>query len=305
MREEIRYDSCGSGSLRALIWRGESAPKAVVQIVHGIAEHVLRYDDFANYLVQQGFAVVAADHMGHGSSTATNDVRGYFHGGWFSAVDDVMKLMDIAKERFGDVPYFLFGHSMGSFMARTVLAKYSDCGLAGCVICGTGWQADGLLKVAIPTSQLICKLFGESKPSKLLQTMAFGAYNNRIERKRTGYDWLTRDNKIVDAYVADALCGFVPTAGLMRDMMTGIQYIQMEENLMAMNKSLPCFFIAGSEDPVGDYGTGVRHTADVFRAMGMERVKMKLYPLCRHEILNEINRKEVYADVAAWLNSLI
>ena len=305
MRQEIMYNSCGAGTIRAFIWQGEGAPKAVVQLVHGIAEHILRYDDFANYLTTKGYAVVAEDHMGHGASTTPEKVIGFFHGGWFAAVEDTMRLMELARERFGQIPCFLFGHSMGSFMARTILAKYPDCGLAGCVICGTGWQPDGLLRVAIPVSNAVCRIFGARKPSKMLHSMAFGAYNNRIEHKRTASDWLSRDDKIVDAYEADELCGFIPTAGLMRDMMTGIQYIQDRSNLEKMNKDLPCLFIAGGDDPVGDYGAGVRRAVDAFKDVGMRQVDTKIYPLCRHEILNEINRGDVYTDVVRWMDRLV
>lgn len=305
MREDIYYGSCGAGTIHACIWSGDEAPKAVVQIIHGIGEHVLRYHDFAEYLVGCGYAVVAEDHMGHGTSSAPDNVRGYFHGGWFAAIEDSMKLMELARERFAGLPYILFGHSMGSFMARTILAKYPDCGIAGCVICGTGWQSPALLSVGIPTSKLVCRLKGENTPSTLLHGMAFGSYNSRVEHKRTPSDWLSRDDKMVDAYEADPLCGFVPTAGLMRDMMTGIHYIQQKDTLAKMNKTVPCFFIAGGDDPVGAYGAAVHQTVNAFVRAGMEHVKTKIYPLCRHEILNEINRREVYEDVAEWMDSLI
>ena len=305
VREDIYYNSNGAGQIHACLWSGDFQPKSIVQIVHGIAEHVYRYDEFANYLNEQGFVVVAEDHMGHGASTAADNVRGYFRGGWFVAIEDTMKLMDIAKERFGDLPYILFGHSMGSFMARTILAKYPDTGLAGCVICGTGWQSEGLLSAGIPLCNTICRISGEKKPSKFLKQMVFGGYNQRVEHKRTDCDWLSRDEKVVDAYIADPLCGFTASAGLMRDMMLGIRYVQQKENLSRMNKKLPCLFVAGGDDPVGPYGNGVRKAAKAFEEAGMEQIKTKIYPLCRHEILNEINRAEVYEDIASWMASLL
>lgn len=305
MREDNYFDSCGAGKIHACVWTGLCEPKAVVQLVHGIGEHVLRYDDFAEYLCDQGFAVVAEDHMGHGSSTTEDGIRGYFHGGWFAAVDDSMKLMELTKARFDGIPYFLFGHSMGSFMVRTILSKYPDSGIAGCIICGTGWQSPALLSVGIPACKLICRKEGEKTPSELLHRLVFGGYNKRVEHLRTESDWLTRDDRIVDAYVADPLCGFVPSAGLMRDMMTGISYIQKKENLVHMNKQTPVFFIAGGDDPVGEYGKGVRKCAQEFKEAGMEFVSTRIYPLCRHEIHNEINREEVYEDVQSWMEGLI
>ena len=133
----------------------------------------------------------------------------------------------------------------------------------------------------------------------------FGSYNQRVEHPRTDYDWLNRDAKAVDAYVADHLCGFTASAGLARDMLTGILYIQQPESLAAMNKDLPVFFIAGGDDPVGDYGKGVRQAAAAFRNAGMKHVSERIYPLCRHEILNEINKAEVYEDVYQWLQPLM
>lgn len=304
-REDIYFDSCGAGRIHAAVWFGDEKPKAVVQIVHGIAEHVLRYEEYAEYLVEHGFAVVAEDHMGHGMSVSEKTPLGYFDGGWFAAVDDAMKLMQLARQRFGDVPYFLFGHSMGSFMARTILAKYTDSGISGCVICGTGWQSEALLAVSIPAAKLICKRDGEKNPSALLKSLAFGSYNKRVEHLRTENDWLTRDDRTVDAYNADPLCGFTASAGLMRDMLSGISYIQTKDALAGMNKQTPCFFIAGGDDPVGEYGKGVRKAVDAFKKAGMESVSVRIYPLCRHEILNEINREEVYEDVLEWMEKLI
>ena len=151
----------------------------------------------------------------------------------------------------------------------------------------------------------ISKLSDETKPSEMLQKLVFGSYNKKVEHPRTPYDWLTRDDRIVDAYIAHPLCGFTPTAGLMREMTRGIHYIQQKKNLEAMNKQLPVFFIAGSDDPVGPYGKGVHTCAEAFRKVGMEDVSVRIYPLCRHEILNEINREQVYQDVWKWIEKYL
>lgn len=304
MREDLYYKSCGAGKIHACHWPVEE-PRAVLQIVHGIGEHVLRYDEMADYLNGQGIAVVAEDHMGHGESIADGGIRGYFHGGWFSAVDDSKKLMDMTREMYPGVPYILFGHSMGSFMVRTMLARFPDMDLAGCVICGTGWQPEALLAVAIPLCKFYCRNGGDKKANKTLHKLMFGNYNNRVEHLRTESDWLTRDDRIVDAYIRDPLCGFIPTAGLSRDMLMGISHIQKKETLERMNKKLPCFFIAGGDDPVGDYGKRVLQTVDAFRKAGMEQVRHRIYPLARHEIHNEINRYEVFEDLVEWIDALV
>ncbi len=305
MRADIYYESCGIGNIRAGLWTPPGEPVAVVQILHGIAEHIERYEPFARYLNQFGILVVAADHMGHGKSIGSTGVQGYFHGGWFSAVEDAYRLLNVTKEQHPNIPYVLFGHSMGSFMARTILARHPDSGIAGAVICGTGWQNGAVLQAGLLMCNRICKKQGERNPSPALQKLMFGSYNKKVEHVRTENDWLTRDNRVVDAYNADPLCGFTATSGLYRDMLTGIRFIQQEESLKAMEKSLPVLFVAGGEDPVGGYGEGVLKTVKKFEDAGMLDVSSKLYPLCRHEILNELNKAEVFDDIYSWIRQKI
>ena len=278
MRADFWFDSCGAGKIHVCRWMPEGEPKAVFQIVHGIAEVAERYDAFAQVLAQRGFVVVADDHMGHGESVGEGDTKGYFTGGWFSAVADSYHLLEMTKAEYPNLPYVLFGHSMGSFMARTILCKYPDSGIDAAIICGTGWQSAFALPAVIKVVESVCKKVGETNPDETL-------------------------HKIVDAYIAHPMCGFTETTGLLRDLMTGIRHIEKPESLAAMRKELPVFFIAGGDDPVGNYGKGVRRAADAFRKAGMTDVSLHIYPLCRHEILNEINREEVYGDILQWLSS--
>ncbi len=305
MRTDHYYDSCGKGKIHGCRWMPEGAPKGIVQIVHGIAEFVERYDSFARFLAANGFVVVAEDHMGHGQSISEESPRGYFTGGWFAAVEDTMQLLQDTMGQFLGVPYVLFGHSMGSFMTRTILAKYPGSGISGAIICGTGWQPRMALPALIAVVEGLCKKRGEKNPDPTLQKMVFGSYNNRIQNPRTDFDWLTRDEAIVDDYIAHPLCGFIPACGLLRDMMKGIYYIEQPKNLQNMQKHLPVLFIAGAEDPVGPYGKGVEQARKAFQKAGMVRTGIKLYPDCRHEILNETNRQEVYEDVLAWLLQIL
>ena len=306
MREDFYYDSSsGSCRIHGCRWAPEGEVKGILQIVHGIAEFVERYDDFANYLTKLGYLVVAEDHMGHGQSINGDGIRGYFHGGWFAAVEDSYRLLRDTMGAYPGVPYVLFGHSMGSFMARTILCKYPDSGITAAVICGTGWQPAFAMPAVIKLVEAVCKRTGETNPSEKLQGLIFGSYNGKVEHPRTDYDWLTRDAKIVDDYIAHPLCGFTASAGLLRDMMKGIAYIEQPENLWKMRKDLPVFFIAGGDDPVGSYGKGIRQAEKAFRKAGMTEVSVRIYPLCRHEILNEINKEEIYEDVAQWFGQYI
>lgn len=304
MRTDFYYDSCGEGKIHGCRWTPEGEVRGIVQIIHGIAEFVERYDDFANYLNEKGILVVAEDHMGHGASMESG-TKGYFAGGWSAAVDDSYRLLRDTMEEFPEVPYVLFGHSMGSFMARSILIRYPESGIRAAVICGTGWMPQAVVEGGCAAAKLVCKFIGEKTPSDKLQNMVFGSYNKKVEHPRTSYDWLSRDKNQVDAYINHPKCGFTVSCGLLRDMMGGIAMIQKQENLDNMQKDLPILFIAGGDDPVGNYGSGVKQAGAAFEKTGMTDVKVKLFPLARHEILNEINRYEVYDFVSEWIDKYL
>jgi len=301
MYQDFWYPSCGAGTIHGCRWEPEGQPRAVVQILHGIADFAARYDEFAAYLTTLGYLVVAEDHMGHGESINGEGIQGYFHGGWDAAVEDSCRLMRDIQKEFPNVPFVLFGHSMGSFMARTILCKYPDAGISAAVICGTTWAPAAPMPLMIKLCEGVCKKDGETNPSPKLQNAVFGSYNRKIAHPRTEFDWISRDREKVKFYVEHPLCGFTATAGLLRDMMKGMHYMQNKENLSRMNKDIPVFFVAGGDDPVGGYGSGVRKAAEGFRKYGMKDVSLRIYPLCRHEILNEINRQEIFEDIGEWI----
>ena len=303
MSGDIYFDSACGIKLHAHCWEPEASPKAIVQIIHGIAEHVQRYDHFARYLNELGYLVVAEDHMGHGKSICGEVPQGYFAGGWDAAVEDCCRLMEKMMAEYPGVPYILFGHSMGSFLARSILIKRPDSGIRAAIICGSAWMPGLVIRGGKLISGLLMRGESAKQPSMQLQGIMFGGYDKRIENPRTPCDWLTRDEAIVDAYIADPLCGFAPTPALANAMMNGLLYIQNDANLKRMDKELPVHFIAGAEDPVGAYGAGVRKAAEMFIRSGMKHVSVKLYPGCRHEIHNELNKEEVYKDVSDWIGS--
>ena len=282
----------------------DAAPRGIVQLAHGICEYIDRYDAFAEYLASKGFLVVGNDHLGHGKSFSDEDDMGFFaeSAGWELAVNDMHRLYQMTAEEFPDLPYFLFGHSMGSFLARTYIIKYPT-ELTGAVICGTGQQSSALIQSGRKIGRAEIKRKGEKYRSQLLNNVAFGSYNSGFDEKRTPFDWLTRDAAVVDAYIADPLCGFVPTAGLFTDMMDGIAYISRSSNQERMDPALPVLFISGDKDPVGENGKGVLKAYVSFLNAGMKDVTLKLYHDCRHEILNELCREQVMGDVAAWIDS--
>lgn len=303
--KEFRFQSCEGGSLHVCCWIPDCEPIGIVQIAHGICEHIGRYDAFARYLSASGYIVAGHDHMGHGRSVPPGEPKAYFRGGWFSAVEDTIRLANILKEKYPAQKHILFGHSMGSFIVRTILADYPDLEISACVLCGTCWMPETVLRAGKRLCDIVCKYKGEKNPSKRLQRMVFGSYNLRIEHPRTPYDWVCRSGKVVDAYLSDPLCALDVTAGLMRDMLTGLIYVQQQDNLQRMNKKLPILFVAGGDDPVGLYGEGIEQCFEAFSENKIVNMKKQVYPLCRHEILHEINKAEIMEDILLWINSMM
>lgn len=305
MKYDLFYASKGGGRIHGCRWEPNGTPVGVVQIVHGIAEYIERFEPLAIYLNALGYVVVAEDHMGHGRSISEDCPQGYFKGGWFAAVEDTRALMRYTMTKYPGLPYTMIGISMGSFMLRTLLAKYPDSGLSGAVICGTAWQEQAMLNAARMVCNFVCGTAGEEKPSPMIQKLMFGSYNKGIKSPQSPNAWLCRDADVVAAYDEDPLCGFVATTGLYRDMLEGIAFNQDPDHLAAMDKALPVLFLAGDRDPVGNYGKGVATCAEAFRSAGMERVTVKIYPDDRHDVLNELDKLTVWTDLTNWMENEI
>ncbi len=287
--------------LHCTLWEPEGRPKGIVQIVHGVAEYVARYDSLAQFLTKEGYLVVGEDHAGHGY-TASEEQRGYLTGGWMGVVRGIHRLYETVRQQHPHVPYFILGHSMGSFLLRTYLFTYHTP-LTGAMISGTGQIAAPV----IPAAWLACQeeglRLGDSSLSPLLEKMMFGGYNAKFKPARTPYDWVNSDPAAVDAYAADPLCGFPVTVQLCKEMLKGIRMIQSKTNLSRMQKDLPVFFFAGDQDPVGDMGKGVWKTVKDFQSAGMKNVSCKLYEGMRHEVLNEPNRQLIFEDILNWMEN--
>lgn len=295
--------SNGKSTIHARKCLPDGKPRAVIQIVHGIAEHINRYDDFMMFLASNGFAVAGDDHLGHGQSATTPEELGFFddEDGWSRVVDDVSTLRDMMHGEFPDVPYIFFGHSMGSFLTRTYLINNPDKYDAA-IISGTGHQSKALVLAGLTAANAVVKLHGPRADGKTLNDIAFGAYNRKVAFPMTEFDWISRDYESVKKYIDDPKCGFVCKASLYRDMMTGVKYITDQSNIDRMSKEQPIYFMSGESDPVGDYGKGVERAYDAFCKAGLRDVTLHLYPGGRHEMLNEINRQEVYQNILTWLN---
>lgn len=246
--------------------------------------------------------MIGNDHKGHGLTAEKDEDLGYFGEEKSAAViEDLHEVTRYAKEQYGaDVPYFLFGHSMGSFMARRYLMTYGE-ELTGAIICGTGYTLGVVLTAGKLCAGVISKVKGERHRSKFLQKLAFGSYNKRIADKRTANDWLTKNTEMVDAYNRDKYCTFLFTVNGYQTLFDVLGFIQKKENIEKIPKNLPVYMIAGEEDPVGNYGKGVEKVFEEYRKCGIRDLELKLYEDDRHEILNELDRENVYLDVKNWI----
>ncbi len=278
--------------------------RGVVQIAHGVAEYGKRYEDFAEYLCGQGFAVFANDHLGHGKSLIPNRPRVYLgeENGWWNVVEDMEKLRCLIAEQFPHVPVYLFGHSMGSFLTRTHMIVHPGS-YDGYILCGTGHPGAMTVSSGKFLADRKISKYGKAAYSPMLDKMAFGNYNKKFAPNRTSFDWGSLNEENVDAYLADPLCGGDTSLGLFRDMFEGLRYITRRDNADRMDKEAPVLFISGADDPVGDMGKGVKKACNMFKSVGVKDVEMKLYPKLRHEILNEKENREIYGDVGKWLDA--
>ncbi|MCD8376598.1 MAG: alpha/beta hydrolase [Oscillospiraceae bacterium] len=301
----FRFPSCdGQHQIFSRQWappKGEPL-RGVVQIVHGVAEYIDRYAPVARFLARNGFAVVGEDHLGHGRTAAGPEEYGFFceKQGWHTVTGDVRRLRTLAGERCPELPYFILGHSMGSFLTRTYLIDWPGT-VTGAILSGTGQEPAAAVALGWHVANAVCRTSGPKTHSQMINKLSFGAYNRQFAPCRTPSDWISRDEAVVDAYLADPLCQFLPTAGMFRDMMEGLQYIADKSNLRRMDPATPVLFFSGDRDPIGQNGAGVRKVANWFRQAGAEDVTVRLYPGGRHEMLNETNREEVQSDLLSWL----
>lgn len=276
--------------------------KGVVQLTHGMCDHIGRYDGFALFLAKNGYAVYGHDHLGHGGSVTEPEDFGYFgeQSGWRYLVDDLYEVTKIIQREYPNQPIFLFGHSMGSFVSRLYLSRYGE-ELSGLILSGTCGKLPAV-GAGLSVIKLWIKTRGKRYRSKTLKKMIFGDYNKRLTSPRTPNDWVSRDPAVVDAYNKDPLNTFIFTAVGFRDLLTMMKQISQPHWYESVPKTVPIFLVSGRMDPVGNYGRGIIEVHGRLLDAGVDEVQIKLYPEGRHEMLNELNREEVYADLLAWLD---
>lgn len=308
-KKHFYYPSVDSvTTIHAIRWNPDEKPKAVLQIIHGMVEFIDRYDDFARYMAKKGILVVGEDHLGHGKSVISKEYLGYFGkdgNSWI--ISDIHQLRLMIAEEYPDLPYVMLGHSMGSFLLRQYITekdgRYAES-LAGTIIMGTGWQSNAILRIG----KTLAKLMDISKPGKkapVLDAIAFGSYLKKIDNPKTAHDWLTRDEEVVKKYISEPLCSFHFSPNAYYNMFAGMQKAMDKERMKKLPNGMPILICSGAEDPVGNYGEGVRKAFIVYSENTKCDVDIKLYYDDRHEILNELDKKDVYSDMYEFVSKCV
>jgi alpha-beta hydrolase superfamily lysophospholipase len=307
MREsEFRLPAEDGTPLFVRAFLPEREPKAVLQVVHGMAEHSARYARLARQLTQAGYALYAADHRGHGKTAARREELGHFadENGWELVVGDAFSVLAEIKSRHPGLPLFMLGQSMGSYIARAVAIR-SGAELAGLALSATSHDSPALLLLERAVVAFERARLGRRAKSALLRKTTFETFNKQIDDPRTNADWLSRDRAEVDKYVVDPLCGYECTTQLWHDVMTGIREITAPQNLAKMPRELPVYVIAGDADPLNHRLADIRRLERAFQQAGVANLTVRIYPGGRHEMFNETNRDEVTRELITWLDKAL
>lgn len=308
MRDEFYFPSKdGNTEIHTVEWKPDVQVRAVLQICHGMVEYIQRYDEFARFLCEKGYYVVGNDHLGHGKSVQSKSEYGFFDKRYGNAcvLGDIHTLRQRILKKYPDAPYFMLGHSMGSSLLRQYIQMYGK-GLAGVVLTGVVTDHN---RASLMFVKRLCRLMaavrGWHYRSRIVDELVTGSFNKKFRPAATRADWLTSDKDRLDAYVSDPLCSFVFTVNAYYSMMAGMQRMQKKENIRMIPKNLPVLFASGEEDPVGNFGKGVRGVYEKYKRAGIRDVSLKLYEGDRHEILNETDRQQVYEDLYEWLEKRV
>ncbi|MCR4991002.1 MAG: lysophospholipase [Lachnospiraceae bacterium] len=304
-KTEFTIDSRdGVTKLHAVRWTPDGEVKGIIQIVHGMAEYVERYEHAAKWFSDRGFVVTGVDMLGHGKSVPEGGTYGYYceQDPATVVVRDVHRLKKQNQEQFPGVPYFIWGHSMGSFILRNYMFRYGT-GIDGAIVCGTGSQPGAVVKFGLCLTSIQKLFFGSKHKAQMIANMAFGDPKKIPEGHKS--DWLCTDPAETKKYDEDPLCGFVFTVNGYKTLFTLIDRLNNKKLVSKMPKDLPVFIISGSEDTVGDNGKGVKQVYESYKELGMKDVEMKLYEGYRHEIHNEPIKEEVFSDMLGWIERKI
>ncbi len=302
MKKEY-YFSTSSFSLYTTCYIPPQKPKAVILIIHGISEHFGRYNHFATHLCKNGFIVIGCDLPGHGKTVTHEDDFGFFAetNGWHLVSEALYELISEHKNEYSSLPFFLFGHSMGSFLVRTLMIDHQDIADA-IILSGTAHYPERILKSGQSFTALTQRISTPKEKNKYLENFLMG---HHYPIAYAAIDWITHNKEYLDDYLDDPLCGHPPTVSLLKDLVEGLHYIQSPQNIVKINKTTPIYFFSGDEDPVGEYGKGVERAIEAYIKAGSQNIDYMIYKNGRHEMIHELNQSNVYKDIIRWMKKQI
>ena len=304
IKREFAFASAdGKTILHVIMWVPEAVPKGIVQIAHGVSEYAGRYEDVAEVLTDAGYVVVCHDQLGHGKSINTAKDKMYF-GDWEHLVSDFEVVAEVVRKEIADMPYFVMGFSMGSFLVREYLIKHSH-EVSGAIIMGTGYQPKAITKIMRMIVNAEAKKIGENNTSEFIEKLSDGVDNSNIKNPVSKRSWLLANDESLLEYMNDPNVGGAMTAGLFREMLYGMEVTCDKKNVRMMDRTLPVLLMSGSEDPVGNMIKGVYAVEKMFKNAGMQDVEVLFYPESRHDILHELVREKVLHDWSTWMDKQV
>lgn len=307
MKVETSFKTARAGAaIHTYHWSPDyEVGRGIVHIIHGLSEHAGRYERLAEELTTEGYQVFAHDQRGHGLTAGSIDNLGFAaeSGGWQLLIDDSIHLGEAERKQFPGLPFYIFGHSMGTYVAQQIVYQAPDLPDA-VILSGPNGETGALTRIGRLIARFERLRQGRHGRSDLINALSFGAFNREFSPNRTSYDWLSRDEAEVDKYIADPLCGFLATNQFWVDLLDAIIEIARPINRSLIRRDLPIYIFSGRNDPVNNQGRGAEHLAETYRAMGIRNVSYRIYPKARHETLNELNRDEVLSHIIEWLDCL-
>ena len=302
MRENFEFIGYNETALAAVLWRPEGPVKAVLQITHGMTEHMGRYEALAEYLLPLGIAVAGFDLRGHGKNPGDPRIASCGEGGWEASVEDMHLFFELLGQRLPGVPRYMLGFSLGSFLLREYLSKYPEK-VAGAILMGTGHQPGWLLNVMIGIVNGQIRKSGFDGTTDLVRQLSFGAYNQKFKPNHTSADWLCANGQEVEKYLADPLVRQDISAGLFRELLGSMKRTGVPKTYETWSKQLPVLLLYGEDDPVGDMGAGVRRLYRQMQKSGIRNITFQMVPGARHDLLHEEGNgaETVRHGIADWL----
>ncbi len=304
MVEEFKVKGDDGVSITVHKWADVENTRGCVLILHGMAEHSLRYYEFSRLLNKNGYTVYGCDHRGHGKTGTEYNQLGHFdENGWDSIVHDIKNIIDYIKKE-NDKPLILLGHSMGSLLARTCIQEFPD-EFSAVILSGTTIGENFVKRnMGYIVSKIYASIYGYNKKAKLMDKLTFGNYNKFFYPNKTEFDWLSSDEEKVDEYIKDSSCGFICSAGLYVNLLKAVNLTINKNNINKISKKLPILILSGDKDMVGSNSKDIVKLCGIYKKAGIENVDLKIYENGRHEMLNELNRYEVYEDIVKWIGNI-